>query len=176
MDEVEQRLKNPINFTAQKNPRNIPTPIELRVLLQEKCSQFFLNKTPSPSSQLSIPLLLDTPSTDSTEKLRTPSMAEQFASFVKEHANTPCVSACTPINEGNILESTPGQRETIQLSSRTEQKDLSTVEESPQIPNNSPVLTSPIVKCSPGLGSPIFECLQEKFQSGENLNKGHSKA
>jgi len=185
MDEVEQRLKNPVNFTAQKN-RTVPTPIEYRVLLQEKCSKFFQNKTPSPASPPSQPLLLDTPSTDSINRLRTPSMAEQFAVFLKDHGNTSSVSGCTPRDEGNMSDCTPGKAETIQFSSRKELKDPSTLEESPQIPICSPVLTSPIVKyspglsnsmvkCSPGLGSPIFECLQEKPQSGETVNKGHSQ-
>jgi len=177
MNEVEQRLKNPVKFTAEKNPVN-PTPIERRLILQKKCSQFFQNRTPSPHLSLpSQPLLLDTPSCDSGERGRTPSMAEQFAMFHGEHSSTPCTegNSNTPIKEVNTLNCTPSKAYVIHSSLKKEQRNLLSMKASPQRDNSSPTLSSPVLECSPGLGTPISEGLAVKPKCKAPLQNVHSK-
>jgi hypothetical protein len=176
MNEVEQRLNNPVKFTAEKNPVRVPTPVERRLILQQKCSQFFLNRTPSPlSSQISQPLLLNTPSTDSDAVVRTPSMAEQFAILQGGGSSTPRVAGYTPIKRDNKSECTPRQAYAIRSSLEKDHRKSSTTKGSRQIVGNSPVLVSPILNCSPGLGSPILECVPVKSKCSATLKEVHSK-
>lgn len=175
MNEVEERLNNPVNFTAEKEPQNRPTPNEIRLMRQERCSQFFQNRTPTPSSQLSQPLLLEPPSTDSGTRRRTLSMAEQFAMFVPDDDSSPCLTSCTPIKRVNTEKSslrtikrfntpdrTPRKTSEVHTSPEKVQTNALTTKASPQIPRSSPVLSSPIFNCTQGLGSPILDCFSGK--------------
>jgi len=172
LNEVQERLNNPVNITIKKS-RYVPTPIELRMMLQEKCSQFFLNRTPSPiSSQASLPLLLDTPSTDTCERTRTPSMAEQFSVLVREESNSPCLSGPTPMKREKMSESTPNKFDPIILSSKKKIEDLQKTAASLGRISCSPVLSSPILDRAQERNSSVPGSLPVKLQSAEPFRKG----
>jgi len=172
LNEVQERLNNPVNITIKKS-RYVPTPIELRIRLQEKCSQFFLNRTPSPmSSQASLPLLLDTPSTDSCERTRTPSMAEQFVMLEREESNTPCLSGHTSMKRENMSQSIPNKFNTIILSSKKRIEDLQKTAASLRKISCSPVLSSPVLDRTQERNSSVPESLPVKLRSEEPFRKG----
>jgi len=158
VDEVEQRLNNPVAFSVQKRPSDAPTPIELRVILKEKCEKFFLNRTPSPAStQASQPLLQDTPST--SERTRTPSMAEQFLMHLNE--GNSLSKACPSSGRSHIKEScladcTPVKGEVLELSSNTGDP-ISCGTSLMKISNSPVLLSSPMFKCTSIITNNIIE-------------------
>jgi len=149
VDEVEERLNNPVTFSVRKVPSDAPTPLELRMLMKEKSKQFFRNRTPSPSTQPSQPLLQDTPST--CERTGTPSMAEQFLMHIQDD-KTPRSEAfasftCSSIKQSRLKECTPVKVDE-KLSSEIKKPPLSG-RVAMKVSGSPVLLSSPIFKCSP---------------------------
>jgi len=160
VDEVEQRLNNPVAFSVKKRPSDAPTPIELRVFLKDKCEKFFLNRTPSPvSNQASQPLLQDTPIAPSTcDQTRTPSMAEQFLMHLNEGNSLTKAypSSGRSLKESCLADCTPVKGEVLGLSSAA-REPFSCGRSLMKFSNSPVLLSSPMFKCTSFITNNIME-------------------
>jgi len=80
LDEAEKRLNNPVNITVRNSVihRNTETPLVFRKMQQQKCTDFFQNRRPTPLPKAVAPRALLQPSPSPCTLRRPPCMAELF--------------------------------------------------------------------------------------------------